>query len=902
MVYDYMRKKVFKQQDFTPYHGVNKLFLLQPSVNLWNSEVDNIMGETIKWPHPETNVIAKSLDYIDDLWDWIIPPISDKLLLAHIHRLRATLLWWDVNCPTKIISPIEIMDRTLREGPAFADYLSDTLDYSLRNKLGTCCLYSAQWDPDNVEEIKTINDLFSPFHLIPFKREEKDDIKLFLCKPPEINANLDAFKNCVKKYLKQVDKLPVLDTFDVLQLMRSSKTFDKGKKKTRTEALISRDLNLYKPNKLTYKYVHVYKNPHESRACVELDFDSLYLLKLAQKQLEAINKAPNDAFRIKDLDFLDSWLTCSSSEWCYMSDMKKAGLTFPRPLLFATLDALYEEYPDSVFAELKEAIINSTIFIGEEEYLTQNGIGLGVLNEFVSFSMAILVLRFLEETGYEISSLIYNDDQVLKFRTNDFFDGSISSQIDAGQDWDKFMKDHGCVIHAKKPFWSKTGQFLEVYGKYPYHFNTTKWTQYVGNLFWALMSPNIYEAKKLTSSIYDNMPDLYRPRTKEALEIIISKWGFEFSPHESKYSFPIGWVTNRNINGQSLILHELYRIHENWIELGFFNVLNVKEPRRPNKKLKDLAKKQDGMSQILRSTKQNMSEYDRFVESFKFLNRELNPKQVIKLSFEVLKLRSIAYARKTIEWPDINHYLDLLKDNISLEPILDQMIEIPRLQIEFSEPLTLKEQAFTAYKNGAFNLYMEETSNCNLKTINSKIIKAYQGNALNLLGRIDPKQLELFLDKEPITVYGNLLANSSSLFDRQDDILFPGNKLFSKKHLDSLLRDYPVDQIAYVISRLTTEEEIKFFFLEFGSELIYNSEPEYQEEVELPPQDTRYARYLIEGVWNSILEQSANREHLIRDPEEVALSPGATNDYFEAGSFDGFSSEGENPFNMFGDE
>jgi hypothetical protein len=168
-----------------------------------------------------------------------------------------------------MLDPARLLRRNIQEGPKFADELDDRIKYSYRYKTTSCITYSESWlDCDT--EAWGLDYFFPPGHLIPFKREENEDIFLTLQEPPEVEkAFLDRFKQKVKDSVKQGVELPVLDDLDRLQLFGGAKTFDSSslKKSTRTEQRSERP-SLELADEFLYKYTFVQKTAAEDRAAV----------------------------------------------------------------------------------------------------------------------------------------------------------------------------------------------------------------------------------------------------------------------------------------------------------------------------------------------------------------------------------------------------------------------------------------------------------------------------------------------------------------------------------------------------------------------------------------------------------------------------------------------------------
>jgi hypothetical protein len=411
-----------------------------------------------------------------------------------------------------------------------------------------------------------MDQIFPACHLIPFRRPETDDIFLLTKEPLDIDKSLLAkFKLKLKENVKEGVKFkPFLDDFDRMRLFGSKKSFDEVTKTTSTRTSIrARNPSLEVGGPFVFKYSFIQKTPCEDRAALLTSASTLNTMQLLRLQLEAVRSAPEDMFPVKDFSWLESWL--GSKNFLYlMSDQRKAGLTFPRQLFVAGLEALDECYPEWDFKLGISGYSSAKVLIQNEWYSVSNGVGLGMMNEYVSFFTSILYQIWSDENVLPeyTTALMYNDDQVIRVRNT--LELGILEQQELGASWNSHMESYGLQVHAKKPFWSDRGVFLEVFGDPSSPpFKLYKDTQYIGNLYNVLLCSTIVEAKTLVSSIFDNMPCRLIPRATRVLEWIIDVFGYEFAPEEIMYSYPIGWVRNKNAEGESLLLREIYQSHGN---------------------------------------------------------------------------------------------------------------------------------------------------------------------------------------------------------------------------------------------------------------------------------------------------------------------------------------------------
>jgi hypothetical protein len=431
---------------------------------------------------------------------------------------------------------------------------------------------------------------FPPSHLIPFKRKDPGDIYLTLEDPIQIERSfLARFKRAIKKNLKEGVTLPVLDDLDRLMLFGSTKTFDSDKKSktTRTEDR-SHNPSLELADEFLYSYSFVQKTAVEDRAAVIADHKTLNTLCLMKKCLEVIRDCRSDTMGVQDFSWLPNWLGSSQHNYL-MSDLKKCGLTFPRNLLIAALEAMGDLYPEGPFSRCIQCLRDQKVLIDGKWYAQKTGTNLGMLNEYVSFCMSVLVEMFLDQSGYRdaAEALMYNDDQIIRVK-KDALSG-IQDLAEFGGDWNLFMENAGCIVHEKKPFWSNRGVFLETYGNPSWSFKLFKEVAYVGNIFWALLACQITEAKAYVAGIVDNLPARYRDLARDPISTMMSYWGDEFCQEERSFSYPLGWVREVDDEGLYTLIEEIYAIDINDDKLNrLMQVLLVEKDVHYTRKAKDI--------------------------------------------------------------------------------------------------------------------------------------------------------------------------------------------------------------------------------------------------------------------------------------------------------------------------
>jgi hypothetical protein len=581
------------------------------------------------------------------------------------------LTWWYEKHNHKVVlDPARLLRRNVVEGPEFADELDDRIKYTYRYKTSNCLSYSYAWlDVDM--NAWGLDYFFPPSHLIPFKRKETKDILLTLEEPRKMSPLIrQLFKEAVRERIYHNEDLPVLDDIDRLMMFGSTKTFDSSNntKKTRTEDRCSNP-SLELTNEFLYKYTFVQKTAVEDRAAVIADHKTLNTLALMRKSLEAIRNCKSDVMSVKDFSFLDDWLGSFTHDYL-MSDLKKCGLTFPQDMVIAALEVMAESYPNSVFERGIECIKNQKVMIDDRWHRQTSGTNLGMLNEYVSFCMGVLVELFIERNGYvgTAEAMMYNDDQVIRFKKEML---GTSLRIQIGSDWNEFMEDAGCTVHEKKPFWSDRGVFLETYGNPARSFKLFKEVAYVGNLFWSLLAVSIPEAKSYVAGVVDNLSEHYRSKVKDVVSTIISYWGDEFTPAERSFSYPIGWIREVNDDGEYTLIDEIFNVDvQDEQRFRLIQVLTVKKPTLYSEKSKLVYKTfRDKFPWMVENLEGEST--PKFVKNFKSILKppdfRIRKANILKSEIQFQKEREKAFKGKylkdpydvflSLEWDPIRYHI-----------------------------------------------------------------------------------------------------------------------------------------------------------------------------------------------------------------------------------------------------
>jgi len=564
--------------------------------------------DTVKWPHPEIPKCLKSVEGIYDLSTWSIPDLVDETLRMELFRFVKVLLWWwDSPIPNKIGTPYGILYESLKRGPEFADELADAIDYSMRISASCSLLYGKEEFPLQTMEVENMDQFFPVFHLIPFERPLSNDIDLIFQKPDyEIPEDLLVIfrEEIINSVSVPHENMRELDDLDRLSLMGTQTTYEPSKNRRIPKSLGRfKQTDLVTTNHWIFDSVEVLKHPHESRDSVVADVPTAATLYLIRLRLEQIFKLKGNVIYEKDFSFLHKWLSANSRKLFLMSDQRKCGLTFPRQLLIEFFKTLHSVFPKWGFDTAFEGLSNSYVRDHRDGKLKQalGGPGLGQLSEAISICVTLLFNIWSRDQDQELNleGLFYNDDQVIRFNFDDLRADPLPDEtIDLALSWDLHMESYGLNVHKKKPFISKGGLLLEVYGE-DFPVATPKTCQFVGNVFNTFRCCNITAAKEYFSTMFDNL--WLENEQTIALNILrndlIPFFGYEFVPNEECYPYQLGgWYRFRGEEKlDELFLHvqDLAPKHQSLI-----NLIKVKKPTLKGNKITD----KNDLSKIARAS------------------------------------------------------------------------------------------------------------------------------------------------------------------------------------------------------------------------------------------------------------------------------------------------------------
>lgn len=545
--------------------------------------------EVVAWPHPHAAYVEKTLWSIQDLRTWMPPSGIDEALRRHCIRLKECLVYWETLPIKRYGNGIGILRANLRKGPEFADELDELYKGILRWSAGLPSAYGDEESVGYARKISSLDEVFPPRLLIPFKRPDLEDVKLLFEKRPKIEQPLlDAFRVKIREYAHEPkEKFFEFDDVDRMSMCGVSVTFDPKTKRRvpRSEMRAKNDFTLDTTNRFVFGHVQVMKNAAESRDCVVPTIETQNTMRLMTERMKQVISHPSDVIRKKEFSFLKYWLKNDGNHLYIMSDQKKCGLTFPLELVETLYDELNNLFPGQGFNLVKEGYQNAMIWYNGQWSKINNGTGLGMMVESVSLIMALLfdIWKEFQKPEWQVAGYFYNDDQVIRVNYDCSY-GIDTYEVDKlAASWDACLTAFGLTVHKKKPFISRGGILLEIYG-FSFPVKVDKRMTYVGLAFNALVQPTIAAAKEYFAGIHDWIYDEERKILQEyVLWRLVSYFGFEF--HNSEINMPLqagGWYRHRCEDGLDL----LFPVLEDSPAIWRVFYLALKTEKIPSRKVK----------------------------------------------------------------------------------------------------------------------------------------------------------------------------------------------------------------------------------------------------------------------------------------------------------------------------
>jgi len=475
------------------------------------------------------------------------PPKDSLGFYLEIRRLQAALLLWYKTARSPFSDPDSIMYANLRKGPAYAEYVSDLIKYSLKNKLS----HGPNWENDGTKPVyeRYFDDssIFPSSGLLRFSwtPTKRDRDKLFE-EATKVVRPIENFKTELRRVLKDFapDRIDPVKAHNYNSWYTTTKVWN-GTPDGKTSFVYEKRGNSGSLPDFTLDFRFygklVFKDPAQQRDAVIGNLETLNSIKLLDFELSQITKCipgipmdgdPMSGAVVKLLSGKDSFYL--------MADIEKAGITLNHDLILACEEVLVEKYPDANFNLLEghRRATYSDATIKDKKII--RGTGLGMSNRLQALITYTLGRMWLKKTRLTGEIVTVNDDSVLRISVPD----TDAMSIDFLKSWTDFQTSYGVTMSKNKNFASMTCQFCEeLLG--PEEDLRTLDARHALNLANACFDSScIVEAKDRFGSLDPRTKDQYLMSHLALRNYFIPRYGIEFSPNELLESWPVeggGW-------------------------------------------------------------------------------------------------------------------------------------------------------------------------------------------------------------------------------------------------------------------------------------------------------------------------------------------------------------------------
>jgi hypothetical protein len=443
-----------------------------------------------------------------------------------------------IESPKSRLDPNEIIERSISEGPAYAQFLKRLKRKSfLISNHAHLFEEPDWWDSIPSILISDVGEIFNYQYLFPWADEDEGDYKHGFI-PFQEELDFSDFQKMLRAILpdvvEEVHKEEILlEVSGSSSLNRNSLHSNKNYILKQTDNTISDEIGLCARTLIQVA-------PCGARDTVILNPSALNRVKWIDKQVRVILEELGSHIHISSESIIDKRLKDLSRRFSLFlhRDLKKEGITKPRELLKVTLEVLYEKYGFEAFNS-PNFYDSFQLYKDGEIIKPIRGHGLGMANALTTLiqitTAYMSISKASDYKGEEIESdfLALNDDFVIGFNNHD----------DLEQYWeaeDEVLDNLGLIREPDKSFWlERTFTLAERYisdEKDLYK----KDSYYRREFLNAFSAYNITHAKSITSSLILSDIDYQERYLKE----LVSFWGYEFYPEE--YEYPAlfgGWFS-----------------------------------------------------------------------------------------------------------------------------------------------------------------------------------------------------------------------------------------------------------------------------------------------------------------------------------------------------------------------
>jgi hypothetical protein len=418
--------------------------------------------------------------------------------------------------------------------------------------------YPEWWNNVPAYQIYDIGDIFNYSYLI-FWKEDSDDYKYGWEPLNENKESIAKFKDYVKEILPERKTFDLIDKLEIISNLSSSIAVERHTLKSKPHYILkNRYLELSKTRHPVKRTV-IPVSPNNIRDTVLNDPGDLNTISLIDHQLMEILRVMPGHIHLTDKERVTRRLN-SLYKKCHLflqRDLKKEGITKPRSLLKAMLEALHEAYPDIEVFGYTSFFDDFKIEVNSKLLSPIRGHGLGMANSLTTLMQLAVHQWIIDELSNDISDiyskvLCINDDFTVGFRCREHLDAYWDKE-------DEVMSEISLLREPTKSFASEryfvlAERYFTPYGEYE------KVSYQLRELLYPLACYNITHAKEYFTAAQIFCDSKYVGRY---IGEITTYWGYEFFPYEFNYpSIYGGWV-NERLNGVDLSLLILEKLPYN---------------------------------------------------------------------------------------------------------------------------------------------------------------------------------------------------------------------------------------------------------------------------------------------------------------------------------------------------
>jgi hypothetical protein len=488
-------------------------------------------------------------------------PLPIKIFLVKLQM-------WDELDVDKLISPSEIWNRTLEEGPSFNDWYCDFFEYSIKFSLMPESERSSiiSIPVDRLVIVKNYSSLFSPKGLL-FWKEAKDDRQYYNYDQDSI-IDREGYRILLDRVCAQVDWDDILVPYTPPppELSSMSCKISGG--------LIESSLPYYNyVDEKDFRYMDhsmrarraiVYVDPSSIRDTLVLDYRSsntVRFLEVIVRQILTYIPISAYSYGGDSLSTKKAQFKPKKGRTFALRDIKKCGLTMNRDLLKWTLEYIGEKCKSFTIQRLSSFYSDPEIIDLDGSLLeTRRGSGLGQANMLVTLVECVIAQYLCDQINKPLHILIGNDDALA------------CGDSDLLEKWCNAEMDFGNIPNIKKSIVSRAPLFFEDYDINGFR---DKESLAALSIAWAYFLP-IDEAKQVICAQSERFVN---GNLRDLLSDLIKSKGYEFIEDEYMLHYECGGWFDLRKRGLKTTLRDISYVSEIYGDPKALEIVNTVQSR-----------------------------------------------------------------------------------------------------------------------------------------------------------------------------------------------------------------------------------------------------------------------------------------------------------------------------------